>query len=187
MNLELISEILGWTSVAFYISITIFNSMKITRFAAFGSTGNDIIWSLLMGWYPKLILNLSVTGVNAYRYAKDFTKAPILLLNSLMALMAAGICYILWFAVSNFLKDPTLSTGMQFADLGVILVALYMTSLKNYRILMFISGFVGMIGYYGNTQMMIIKALVICIMSYKLILGKDENEKKVEPKEEQTA
>tara|TARA_Y100001960_G_scaffold332700_1_gene434279 strand:- start:10131 stop:10682 length:552 start_codon:yes stop_codon:yes gene_type:complete len=176
MDLALVSEILGWTSIAFYISITVFNSMKITRFAAFGSTGNDIIWSLLMGWYPKLILNLSVTGVNAYRYAKDFTKAPLALLNTLAALMFAGIGYIFWFAVTNFLKDPTLSTGMQFADLGVILLALSMKDLKHYRILMLISGFVGMVGYYGNTQMMIIKAMVIGIMCFKLFIEKEKKE-----------
>jgi len=33
---------------------------------------------------------------------------------------------------------------------------------------MFLSGFVGMAAYFGNPQMMIIKALVIGIMAYKL-------------------
>lgn len=168
MNLELISEILGWTSVAFYISITIFNSMKVTRYAAFGSAGNDIIWSFLMGWWPKLILNLSVSGVNLYRYAKDFTKAPTILLNTLATGMIAGIIYILQFAVRTFLEHPTWSVGLQFVDLGIILLALYMKELKHYRILMLISGFVGMAAYYGNTQMMVIKALVIGMMIAKL-------------------
>lgn len=177
MNMELISEILGWTSVAFYISITIFNSMKITRFAAFGSAANDIIWSFLMGWWPKLILNLSVSGVNAYRFAKDFTKAPILLLNTLAFAMVSGIAYILHFAITTFFSNPTWQVGLQFADLGIILTALYMTSLKNYRILMLISGFVGMAAYYGNTQMMIIKAIVISLMFFKLFTkyGKEKN------------
>lgn len=177
MNLELISEILGWTSILFYISITVFNSMKITRYAAFGSAANDIIWSALMGWYPKLILNISVSGVNVYRYAKDFTKLPIALINTLAAAMISGVLYILHFAIITFLKAPTLATGLQFVDLGLILIALYMTSLKKYRIFMLMSGFVGMAAYYGNTQMMIIKAMVIGIMIFKLFLKKEEENK----------
>lgn len=185
MNLELISEILGWTSVAFYISITIFNSMKVTRYAAFGSAANDIIWSFIMGWWPKFILNLSVSGVNMYRYAKDFTKAPILLLNVLAAAMIAGILYILHFAVTTFLSSPSWSVGLQFVDLGIILLALYMKELKNYRILMLISGFVGMAAYYGNTQMMVIKTLVICMMLAKLFtkFGKEKTEESLKEKE----
>lgn len=182
MNMELISEILGWSSIAFYISITVFNSMKVTRYAAFGSAANDIIWSLLMGWWPKLILNLSVSGVNIYRFAKDFTKAPLALLNSLAAAMGAGVLYVVYFAVSNFIANPTLSVGLQFADLFLIVIALSMKSLHNYRILMFISGFVGMAAYYGNTQMMIIKGLVICMMAFKLLHkgSKDKDEISVE-------
>ncbi|RMZ61896.1 hypothetical protein D9U34_21890, partial [Vibrio anguillarum] len=42
------------------------------------------------------------------------------------------------------------------------------TDLKRFRLLMFLSGFVGMAAYFGNPQMMIIKALVIGIMAYKL-------------------
>ncbi len=167
--LELITEILGWTSVIFYISITIFNSMKFTRYAAFGSAGNDIIWSILMGWWPKLILNVSVAAINIYRYAKDFTSAGKVLLNVLAATMAAAILYIVYVAVSAFIAEPTLDTALQFMDLGIIVAALAMTSLRKYRVLMLISGFVGMAAYFGNPQMMIIKALVIGIMSYKLI------------------
>lgn len=72
------------------------------------------------------------------------------------------------FAVPTFLEHPTWSVGLQFADLGIILLALYMKELKHYRILMLISGFVGMAAYYGNTQMMVIKALVIGMMIAKL-------------------
>lgn len=151
--------------------------MKVTRYAAFGSAGNDILWSFLMGWWPKLILNLSVSGVNIYRYAKDFTKAPIAMLNTLAAGMVAGILYILHFAITNFMSAPSWAVGLQFADLGIILVSLYMKELKNYRILMLISGFVGMAAYYGNTQMMIIKALVIVMMLIKLFTKLGEEKK----------
>ncbi len=47
-----------------------------------------------------------------------------------------------------------------------------MTDLKNYRKLMLVSGFVGMAAYWGNPQMMIIKALVIGIMTFKLFFDK---------------
>lgn len=175
--MEMITEILGWTSVAFYISITIFNSMKITRYAAFGSAANDIVWASLMGWWPKVILNLAVTTVNAYRYFKDFTKTSKVILNAFALLAISGILYIVYFAVSGFIAEPTLPVGLQFADLGIILAALYMTTIKNYRILMLISGFVGMAAYWGNTQMMIIKGLVIVIMIFKLVTKKDHLEK----------
>ncbi|KXF82086.1 hypothetical protein [Enterovibrio coralii] len=174
MTLDLITEILGWTSVAFYIGITIFNTMKFTRFAAFGSAANDTIWAFLMGWWPKVILNLSVASLNTYRYAKDFTNAPKAVIVGLGAVMAAGISYIAYVAVTAFLAEPTLSVALQFADLGIILLALYMTTLSNYRKLMLLSGFVGMAAYYGNPQMMIIKALVIGIMTFKLFFDKSQ-------------
>ena len=174
MNLELISEILGWTSVAFYISITIFNTMKVTRYAAFGSAANDVVWAFLMGWWPKVILNLSVASVNTYRYARDFMSVSKLILNILAVIMIAGIAYITHFAISIFLSQPTLSVALQFADLGIILLALYMTSLTRYRQLMLLSGLVGMAAYFGNEQMMIIKSLVIAIMTYKLYFDKSQ-------------
>ncbi|MCW8328476.1 hypothetical protein MD588_06600 [Photobacterium sp. SDRW27] len=176
--LELLKEVLGWTSVAFYISITVFNSMKFTRFAAFGSAANDIVWSILMGWWPKLILNLSVAAINTYRYVKDFTKSAKAIVNLLAAIMAAGILYIVYVAVSAFIAEPTLPVALQFMDLGVIVTALYMTSLKKYRVLMLVSGFVGMAAYYGNPQMMVIKAIVIGIMTYKLV-SPSQQEKEV--------
>ncbi|MGL5290780.1 MAG: hypothetical protein ACRC9T_02470 [Vibrionaceae bacterium] len=172
MNLEMITEILGWTSIAFYISITVFNSMKFTRYAAFGSVANDTIWAFLMGWWPKVILNFAVASVNSYRYAKDFMKVPKWLIITLGTIMGCGLSYILYFAVSNFIKEPTWQVGLQFADLGIILLALFMTTLLRYRQLMMLSGFVGMAAYYGSTQMMIIKAMVIGIMLYKLFFDK---------------
>ncbi|WP_154124857.1 hypothetical protein [Grimontia hollisae] len=175
MTLDLITDILGWTSVAFYIGITIFNSMKFTRFAAFGSAANDTVWAFLMGWWPKVILNLSVASLNTYRYAKDFTNASKTVVLALGSVMAAGILYIAYIAVTAFIADPTLPVALQFADLGIILLALYMTTLTNYRKLMLLSGFIGMAAYYGNPQMMMIKALVIGIMTYKLLFDKSQD------------
>ncbi len=174
MTIELISEILGWTSVAFYIGLTVFNTMQFTRFAAFGSAANDIVWALLMGWWPKVILNVSVASLNTYRYAKDFTNVNKNIIFALAGIMGIGILYIIYVAVTAFVAEPTYATALQFVDLGVILLALYMTKLTNYRKLMLISGFIGMAAYYGNPQMMIIKAMVIGIMSYKLLFDKSQ-------------
>lgn len=166
--IDLLKEVLGWTSVVLYILLTIFNSMKFTRYAAFASATNDTVWSILMGWWPKVILNLSVNAINTYRYVKDFTKTGKTIIHTLAAIMATAIIYITYVAISAFIAEPTITVALQYLDLAVIVAALYMTSLKNYRMLMLTSGFVGMAGYYGNPQMMIIKALVIVIMSYKL-------------------
>ena len=174
--LDIFQNILGWTSVVFYILITVFNSMKFTRYAAFASAANDIIWSILMGWWPKLILNLSVGAINTYRYLKDFTKTGAYLLNGFAGIVGIGILYIIYFAVKTYFEHPTLSVALQFADLGFIVLALSMTSLRKYRWLMLISGFVGMAGYFANPQMVIIKAMVICIMTYKLFTSRHHKE-----------
>ena len=168
-------DILGWTSVFFCISTNIFNSMKITRFVTFGSTANDLIWSILMGWWPKATLNIAVTSINIYRYAKDYTKSPLWLLNSLCVIMGIGISYILFNSISSFFKDPSLFVAFQFLDLAIILIAIYMKTIKNYRIFMLISGFVGFVGYYGNEQMMLIKIIIILIMIFKLFIEKEKN------------
>lgn len=170
--MEMIKEVLGWTSVAFYISITIFNSMKFTRYAAFGSAVNDVAWAALMGWWPKVILNLAVSSVNTYRYLKDFTSTSKTIINIIAVTVIAGIGYITYVAVNAFISNPTVSVALQFGDLGIILAALCMKELKKYRVLMLISGFVGLAAYWGNTQMMIIKGLVILIMIYKLFIMK---------------
>lgn len=175
MTLDLFTEALGWTSVLFYIGLTIFNSMKYTRYAAFGSATNDILWSFLMQWWPKVILNLAVASLNTYRYAKDFTSVSKSIIFALASVMGIGIAYIVYVAVMSFIAEPTLIVALQFVDLGIILAALYMTKLTSYRWLMLASGFVGMGAYYGNEQMMIIKAMVIGIMSYKLIFDKSQN------------
>lgn len=172
-HLEL-TDILGWSSVVFCLLITIFNSMKITRFATFGSTANDLIWSALMGWWPKVTLNIAVTSVNLYRYAKDYTKAPLWLLNSLGLIMGIGISYVLYYSITIFLKQPSIAVAFQFLDLALILSAIYMKTIKNYRILMFLSGFVGFVGYYGNYPMMFIKVMVITIMIFKLFIEKEK-------------
>lgn len=174
MTLDFITEILGWTSVAFYIGLTVFNSMKFTRFAAFGSAFNDILWAFLMGWWPKVILNLAVASINTYRYAKDFMDVSKKIVFGLGGIMLISILYIAYIAITGFIASPTLSVALQFADLAIILVALYMTTLTNYRWFMLFSGFVGMAAYYGNPQMMIIKAMVIGIMSYKLMFDKSQ-------------
>ena len=72
------------------------------------------------------------------------------------------------------MQNPTLFVGFQFLDLGVILLALYMKKLRNYRILMLVSGFVGIVGYWGNIQMIIIKSMVISIMVFKLATAKND-------------
>ena len=180
MNLEFISEVLGWTSVAFYVGLTMFNSMKFTRYAAFCSATNDILWAILMGWWPKLILNLAVASLNTYRYAKDFMNVNKYIIMSLGSVMGCGIIYILYVAISAFMSDPSVFVALQFLDLFVILIALYMTSLTRYRQFMLLSGFVGMFAYYGNPQMMIIKAMVISIMCYKFMFDKTQDEKAVE-------
>ncbi len=101
--------------------------------------------------------------------------------------MGIGILYIIYVAVTAFIAEPTLAVALQFGDLGIILLALYMTSLTNYRKLMLISGFIGMAAYYGNPQMMIIKAMVISIMSYKLLFDKSEEALGVTPEIKETA
>ncbi|MEF1220197.1 hypothetical protein REH76_20845, partial [Photobacterium damselae] len=103
--------------------------------------------------------------------------------NTVAALMAGGILYVAYVAISSFINNPTISEALQFGDLALILLALYMTELKKYRILMFLSGFVGMAAYYGNPQMMIIKALVIGIMAYKLYSTRNQTEEEVKQQE----
>ncbi|WP_097356289.1 hypothetical protein [Candidatus Enterovibrio escicola] len=177
MMLDLIAEILGWTSVAFYISLTVFNTIKSTRYAAFCSAANDTVWAFLMGWWPKVILNISVASLNTYRYAKDFTSTSKAVIIGLGSIMVTGILYIVYLAVTAFMVEPTLPVALQFADLSVILAALYMTTLTNYRQLLLLSGFIGMAAYYGNPQMMTIKALVICMMTYKLLYDRSQSKK----------
>ena len=72
--MALVLEILGWTSVAFYICLLIFNGMKNVRLASFLSVANDVVWGFMIGVMPKVLLNLVVGSVTLYRYLCDLLK-----------------------------------------------------------------------------------------------------------------
>ncbi|MFT6987577.1 MAG: hypothetical protein ACJAT7_003433, partial [Psychromonas sp.] len=42
--MNIVVELLGWTSVAFYILLLLFNGMKNMRLASFLSVANDVSW-----------------------------------------------------------------------------------------------------------------------------------------------
>ncbi|MFT7423485.1 MAG: hypothetical protein ACI8UC_001565, partial [Psychromonas sp.] len=88
--MELLVEVLGWTSVFFYILLLVFNGMKSMRLASFLSVSNDVLWGFLIGVMPKVLLNLVVGGVTLYRYVCDFTNTPKKLINLLLVLMLVG-------------------------------------------------------------------------------------------------
>lgn len=172
MSMELLVEVLGWTSVFFYILLLVFNGMKSMRLASFLSVSNDVLWGFLIGVMPKVLLNLVVGGVTLYRYVCDFTNTPKKLINLLLVLMLVGFAYFANFAINSYLANPSLGLLLTWVDFTVILTALSMKRLRLFQILMLSSAFVGGYAYYllGIEQMVMIKIIVGMLTSYKLFI-----------------
>ena len=170
--MELFVQILGWTSVCFYILLLLFNGMQDVRLASFLSVANDVMWGMMIGVMPKVLLNLVVGSVSAYRYACDFTNIPKKWINVFLGLMILGLIYFLNFAIHAYLAAPSLGMLLTWGDFVLILLALSFKKIQYFQIFILISAFVGGYAYYllGIEQMVVIKIIVACITSYKLFI-----------------
>jgi len=168
----LIIEVLGWTSVAFYILLLVFNGMKNMRLASFLSVANDVTWGFMIGVMPKVLLNLVVGSVTFYRYLCDFTATPKKIINLFLILMVTGLIYFLYFAINDYLANPSLGLLLTWFDFVLILFALSVKKIRIFQCFMLFSAFLGGYAYYllGIEQMIVIKSIVACIMSYKLFI-----------------
>ncbi|WP_372883052.1 phosphopyruvate hydratase [Psychromonas sp.] len=170
--MELFVEVLGWTSVAFYILLLVFNGMKNMRLTSFLSVANDVLWGFMIGVMPKVLLNLVVGGVTLYRYVCDFTNTSKKMIYLLLVLMLTGIAYFAYFAVNTYLANPSLGLLLTWIDFAVILTALSMKRLRLFQMFMLTSAFVGGYAYFllGIEQMVVIKIIVAALTSYKLFI-----------------
>ena len=170
--MNIVVEVLGWTSVAFYILLLLFNGMKNMRLASFLSVANDVIWGFMIGVMPKVLLNLVVGSVTFYRYVCDFTHTPKKVTDILLAVMVLGLGYFTHFAVNDYLSNPSSGLLLTWVDFALILMALSVKKLRIFQLLMLTSAFVGGFAYYllAIEQMVVIKMIVGLITSYKLFI-----------------
>ncbi len=170
--MNLIVEIMGWTSVAFYILLLLFNGMKNMRLASFLSVANDVMWGFMIGVMPKVLLNLVVGSVSFYRYVCDFTNIPKKVTHLLLVLMVAGLSYFSYFAVNDYLANSSLGLLLTWVDFALILIALSVKRIHVFQFFMLTSAFVGGFAYYllSIEQMIVIKVIVGLITSYKLLI-----------------
>ena len=165
-------DILGWTSVFFYIVLMIFNGMKNVRLASFLSVINDVSWGILIGVMPKVLLNLVVGSVTLYRYLCDFTELSRKMTRFILVIMIAFLLYATYFSINDYLANPSLGLLLTWADFAIILTALSVKKLRLFQYFMWISAFVGGYAYYllGIEQMIVIKTIVALIMTHKLFI-----------------
>jgi len=171
--MPLIIDILGWTSVFFYISLLIFNKMKNMRLASFLSVFNDVVWGILIGVMPKVLLNLVVGNVTLYRYICDFTELSVKTTRIILVIMILFLTYATYFSVNDYLANPSLGLLLTWIDFAVILVALSVKKMRLFQTFMLLSAFIGGYAYYllGIEQMIVIKGIVGCIMIHKLFIN----------------
>lgn len=170
--MALVVEILGWTSVFFYILLLVFNGMKNMRLASFLSVTNDVIWGFMIGVMPKVLLNLVVGSVTFYRYLCDFTNTSKKVINLFLIIMITGLLYFLYFAINDYLTNPSMGLLLTWFDFILILTALSVKKIRLFQIFMLSSAFVGGYAYYllGIDQMVVIKTIVAIITGYKLLI-----------------
>ncbi|MFT6985775.1 MAG: hypothetical protein ACJAT7_001591, partial [Psychromonas sp.] len=136
------------------------------------SVANDVSWGFMIGVMPKVLLNLVVGSVTFYRYVCDFTNTPKKVTHLLLALMVAGVSYFTYFAANDYLANPSLGLLLTWVDFALILIALSVKQLRIFQLFMLTSAFVGGFAYYllAIDQMVVIKAIVGLITSYKLLI-----------------
>jgi len=167
-------DLLGWTSVFFYILLLIFNGMKNMRLASFLSVLNDVSWGILIGVMPKVLLNLVVGSVTFYRYICDFTELPIKTTRFILVVMILFLTYATYFSINDYLANPSTGLLLTWVDFALILTALSVKKMRLFQSFMLLSAFVGGYAYYllGIEQMMVIKAIVAFIMIHKLFINR---------------
>jgi len=165
-------DILGWTSVFFYVFLMVFNGMKNVRLASFLSVTNDVAWGVMIGVMPKVLLNLVVGSVTLYRYLCDFTDFSRKMTRLILVIMVAFLVYATYFSINDYLANPSLGLLLTWVDFAIILTALSVKKLRLFQLFMWISAFVGGYAYYllGIDQMVVIKTIVACIMTHKLFI-----------------
>jgi len=170
--MDLVVDVLGWTSVAFYIFLLVFNGMKNVRLASFLSVANDVTWGFMIGVLPKVLLNLVVGSVTLYRYLADFTSTSKKIVHLSLVAMVSGLIYFIYFAINDYLANPSLGLLLTWFDFVLILTALSVKKIRIFQLFMFISAFVGGYAYYllGIEQMVVIKSIVATITAYKLFV-----------------
>ena len=170
--MPIIIEVLGWTSVVYYIFLLFFNGMKNMRLASFLSVVNDVVWGFMIGVLPKVLLNLVVGSVTFYRYLCDFTDAPKKFINLFLVIMMTGLLYFIYFAVNDYLANPSLGLLLTWFDFVLILLALSVKQIRLFQLIMLSSALLGGYAYYllGIEQMVVIKIIVAFITSYKLLI-----------------
>lgn len=168
-----IMDVLGWTSVFFYILLLLFNGMKNVRLATFLSIANDVVWGFMIGVMPKVLLNLVVGSVNLYRYICDFTKLSTNTVRAILLIMVSFLLYATYFSVNDYLANPSMGLLLTWADFAILLAALSVKKVQIFQSLMFLSAFVGGYAYYllGIDQMVVIKGIVAIIMTHKLFIN----------------
>lgn len=173
--MAIVIEILGWTSVVFYIFLLVFNGMKHMRLASFLSVANDVAWGMMIGVLPKVLLNLVVGSVTLYRYLCDFTNTPRKVINLFLVVMVTGLFYFIYFSVNSYLANPSLGLLLTWFDFVLILTALSVKKIKLFQLIMLGSAFLGGYAYYllGIEQMVVIKIIVAIITGYKLFIHKN--------------
>ena len=147
--------------------------MKNMRVASFLSVINDVIWGILIGVMPKVLLNLVVGSVNLYRYICDFTEVPVNLIRVILATMITFLLYATYFSINDYLANPSQGLLLTWLDFALILTALSVKRLRLFQLFMFLSAFIGGYAYYllGIEQMIVIKTIVGFIMFHKLFIN----------------
>ncbi|CAH0533376.1 hypothetical protein VST7929_01242 [Vibrio stylophorae] len=172
-HLDLVINILGWSSLVFYIGLLIFNQFKGVRIATFLSVVNDIIYGALLGILPKVLLNGLLGFLNFYRYAQDYMNVPKRVIHALAAIAVASLLGFAVYAIRDFSANPSWAIALNWMDFVLILVALSVTNMKIFQWAMFISAFVGGTSYFllGAPQMVIICIVKGLLMAHKLFIN----------------
>ena len=86
--------------------------------------------------------------------------------------MISGLLYFLYFAITDYLANPSLGLLLTWFDFVLILTALSVKNIRLFQVFMFASAFVGGYAYYllGIEQMVVIKTIVAVITGYKLFI-----------------
>ena len=163
---------LGWTSLVFYVLVITVTSMGWMRKVAYLSVINDVLYGLSMGihGWAKVTINIAVGFINTNRYVQDFTRTKGVTIYLLHILAGTSVIGIASFGLYSLATAFSFAGVLLWVDAALVIGALTVKSIHNYRVLMALSCVPAMIGYglIGEIPMLLIKLIVGCIAIYHL-------------------
>ncbi len=162
-------DVLGISSILFYIGTLLLSNIAKLRTFAFLSIINDLVYAVLLNSVPIFAINFTVGVTNTYRLLEERLGRPTIVIIKYLAILCVASAF--GYGAYSFYLNPTFNEAMGWVNTFLIIAAFGVKGAKPLRWLFLVSGVIG--GFYaytiGSPYIVFVKGCVFLISAWKLI------------------